>query len=326
MSPSAAQRALSVPPERQGSVVFGVLAHLGPAAIVVAGVARYGFDLSSLGVSFVAASLFGLVVLLAAERRSPSVPLHPASSREVLEGMSLVFAKGVGVGTAVVVAGWFLGARLLPLPWHTSGWGPVALAVPLTDLGYYGVHRGLNHSRGDHPVLRWYRRNHAMHHAVSALDFLRGNVSSLFDTAITGFQIPLVILAAVLRMDLHSTLVAYALVLLLQGTHHVNHTFNIGALRYVFVDNHAHKLHHCPRGTLVNHGALFSLWDRMFGTFYEDWSRCPSFMAKHGIALPIRVGSRRASAVRRRRGGGGSRPKVSRGPQAPHEQSLNLGS
>jgi sterol desaturase/sphingolipid hydroxylase (fatty acid hydroxylase superfamily) len=98
-------------------------------------------------------------------------------------------------------------------------------------------------------------------------------------------------------MDLHSTLVAYALVLLLQGTHHVNHTFNIGVLRYVFVDNHAHKLHHCPRGNLVNHGALFSLWDRFFGTFYEDFNRSPSHMAKHGIALPIRPMGRRAGGL-----------------------------
>lgn len=278
----------AVPPEHLGSVACGVLAHLGPAALVVLGVARGGFALGPLVLSFVTGSLLGLFMLLGAEKRRPSVPLDPASASEVSEGLALVFAKGVGVGTAVVVGGWLLAAHLVRLPWHTSGWVPVAVAVPLTDFAYYWIHRSLNHSRGNHTVLRWYRKNHAKHHAVTALDFLRGNVSSLFDTAITGFQIPLVVLSALLGMDLISTLVAYALVLLLQGTHHVNHTFNIGALRYLFVDNHAHKLHHCPKGYMVNHAAIFSVWDRLFGTFYEDWDRSPSYMEKHRIALPIR--------------------------------------
>jgi sterol desaturase/sphingolipid hydroxylase (fatty acid hydroxylase superfamily) len=284
----------AVPVEHEGNLLCGSLAHLGPAVVVVATLALYGFGLVQLATSFVAGSLLGLFLLLGAEKHRPSVPLAPASRREVGEGMALVFAKGVGVGTAVVVGGWLLASRVTPVPWHTSGWVPVALAVPLTDFAYYWIHRTLNHSRGSHPVLRWYRRNHARHHAVAALDFLRGNVSSLFDTAITGFQIPLAVIAALFGMDLTSTLVAYALVLLLQGTHHVNHTFNIGALRYVFVDNHAHKLHHCPKGYLVNHGAIFSLWDRLFGTFYEDWDRSPSYMEKHRIALPIRPAGRGA--------------------------------
>ena len=281
-----------VPAEHEGSLAVGVLAHLGPAALLVAGVAMSGFALTPFVVCFFAASLLGLVVLVGAEKRSPSVLLDPASAGEVSEGMALVFAKGVGVGTTVVVGGWLLASHFVRLPWHTAGWAPVAVAVPLTDLAYYWIHRSLNHSRGTRPVLRWYRKNHARHHDVAALDFFRGNVSSLFDTAVTGFQIPLAIIATLLGMDLTTTLVTYALVLLLQGTHHVNHTFNIGALRYVFVDNHAHKLHHCPKGYLVNHGAIFSLWDRAFGTFYEDWGRSPSYMAKHGIALPIRPAGR----------------------------------
>ena len=66
-------------------------------------------------------------------------------------------------------------------------------------------------------------------------------------------------------------MIAYALVLMLQATHHANYTFNISYLRFFFMDNHAHKLHHCPRGYLVNHGALFSVWDQVFGTYYENW-------------------------------------------------------
>ena len=121
------------------------------------------------------------------------------------------------------------------------------------------------------------------------LDFLRGNVSSFFHTAVTGFQVPLAVLSALFGLSLSATLAAYALVLMLQGTHHVNHTYNLGPLRWVFMDNHVHKLHHCPRGRLVNHGALFSIWDRVHGMFYEDWNLSSNYMAKERIALPMRL-------------------------------------
>lgn len=105
----------------------------------------------------------------------------------------------------------------------------------------------------------------------------------------TGFQLPLALIVTLLGLDLGHTLAAYGLVLMLQGTHHVNHTFDLGPLRWFFMDNHAHKLHHCPRGMLVNHGAMFSVWDRVHGTFYEDGSRSANHMHVAGQALPLDV-------------------------------------
>jgi hypothetical protein len=59
------------------------------------------------------------------------------------------------------------------------------------------------------------------------------------------------------------------------------------SLRYVFLDNHAHQLHHCVRGNLINHGVIFSVWDRLFGTYYEDRRLSPCTMVKEHVALPI---------------------------------------
>ncbi|MGK0387739.1 MAG: sterol desaturase/sphingolipid hydroxylase (fatty acid hydroxylase superfamily) [Maribacter sp.] len=53
------------------------------------------------------------------------------------------------------------------------------------------------------------------------------------------------------------------------------------------MDNRAHKLHHCRRGNLINHGTLFSLWDRAFNTYYEDWNLSSNYMHKHNIILKI---------------------------------------
>ncbi len=161
-------------------------------------------------------------------------------------------------------------------------------ALLLTDAPYCAIHRGLNHSRAKDAVSRWVRGNHVVHHLVEDLDFFRGNHSSVMDTAVTGFQLPLVLLATAFGLDLPSTGVACGLVLMLQATHHLNHTLDLGPLRCAFMDNHAHKLHPRKGGRLVSHGAMFSLWDRAFGTCFEDWTLSANHLADAGLALPLR--------------------------------------
>jgi len=281
-----AQR-FDAPPERRSGVAFGLAVHLGPAVAFVAALTLGGVTAAHAAAAFAIISLLNLAVVLAAEARSPAVALPAPSRAQWVEGLALVFVKGAGVGGAVVAAGWWLLSLLSPVSGLGGGWLPIFAAVMLTDYAYYWGHRALNHGRGAHPLVRWSRRNHALHHSVPELDFLRGNVSSLFDTAVTGFQIPLAIIATALGLGLTETMVAYALVLMLQGTHHVNHTFDLGWLRHVFMDNHAHKLHHCRRGMLVNHGAMFSLWDRAHGTYFEDWSLNANHLHRSGVTLPV---------------------------------------
>jgi sterol desaturase/sphingolipid hydroxylase (fatty acid hydroxylase superfamily) len=276
----------AVPAEQRGPLWWGTLFHLGPPLGFIAWLCFGGTGWYSVAAAFFTVSFVSLIGLLWAEHRWPAVDMPPPDRHAVYEGLILVFIKGVGVGGAVVVGGWWLLAPLAPLA--SSGPWVICLAVLGTALQSYWIHRYLNHGKGRGRIKRWYRRNHARHHAVSELDFLRGNLSSVFDTAVTGFQVPLVILSAALGMDLTSTVIAYGLVLLLQATHHTNHTFNIGWLRWVFMDNHAHKLHHCRRGSLVNHGALFTLWDRLGGTYFEDWRLRANHLQRHRIPLPIR--------------------------------------
>lgn len=261
-------RPLPVPAEAGGSVLFGLAVHLGPAIAFVALMTVTSFSVPWLAAGFVVLSLINLQVVLHLERTAPSVELPAATRRDWIDGLGLVFAKGVGLGGLVVVAGWALGTLVSPA--SRGGWALIALAVLGTDLIYYWSHRALSHGRGRGALQSFFRRKHAMHHGVEHLDFLRGNISSLVDTAVTGFQLPLAFLATGLGLDLTATLVAYTLVLMLQATHHLNHTLHLGPLRFFFMDNHAHKLHHCPGGHLVNHGALFSLWDIAFGTYFED--------------------------------------------------------
>ncbi len=275
------------PPEQRSGVALGLAVHLLPAVVFVAALEALGTSLAVSVPLLLGIALLNLFALLALEHRRPSVALPRPTRAQVKEGLRLVFSTGVGVGSVVVLGGFALLSLVSPLTGLASGWTPVIAAVVFTDFAYYWVHRSLNHGKGASRIMRWYRRSHAAHHSVEELDFLRGNISSFWDTAVTGFQLPLILIATLLGLDFESTFIAYGLVLMLQATHHVNHTFDLGPLRWVFMDNHAHKLHHCKRGRLVNHAALFSLWDRAFGTYYEDWDLRANHLAKEGIALPL---------------------------------------
>lgn len=278
----------NIPAEQKSSLWLGIFVHLGPISVLLFLLAKYNFTITETAFVFLAVSLVNLLIIITIEKNKPNIHLPPATFNEWSSGLSLVFFKGFFCGALVVISLWWLLSIIVPSGQRDSNWWLIAAAVLLTDLAYYWIHRLLNHGRGKNRISSWFRRMHLVHHSVGELDFLRGNVSSFFDTAVTGFQISLAVIATVLGLDLKATLISYGFILLLQATHHANFTFNIGYLRFFFMDNHAHKMHHCPRGYLVNHGALFSLWDQMFGTFYEDWNLSPGYMQRHHCALPVK--------------------------------------
>jgi sterol desaturase/sphingolipid hydroxylase (fatty acid hydroxylase superfamily) len=277
----------NVPREQMGNAVFGTLGHLGSPIFYVVLLAIVGVNTWSAIWTFFAVSVVFIPLTLIGEKFGASIDLPKATRREVFDGLFMVFVKGVIVAGVFITGGWWL---LRQVPLHrtvSNSWWLIAIATVGTDFGYYVIHRLLSHSKGPHPIARYYRRQHAAHHSVTELDFFRGNQSSWVDTSFSQFQPTVIVLSYLLGMDLAATWVAYGLILLLQATDHTSVTYNIGWLRYVFMDNHAHKLHHCKRGNLINHAAAFSFFDRLFGTYYEDWSLSSNYLHHHNIALPI---------------------------------------
>ena len=284
-----------VPPEQHGNVLYGTFMHLGSPFCFAALLACIGVTIPNVFTVFFGVSIVFTALTLLCERYDASLTLPTPTRREVVDGLFMVFVKGVGVGGGFVTVGWWALSHV-PL-WRGLGasWWGIALATVGTDFAYYLIHRFLSHGvRGG--VVRYYRRKHAAHHAVTALDFLRGNQSSWVDTAFSQFQPSLIVLSWLLGMDLAATWAAYLLVLTLQATDHTSVTYNIGWLRYIFMDNHAHKFHHCIRGNLVNHAAAFSVFDRALGTFYEDWTLSSNYLHHHRIPLPIKAVSPEAEA------------------------------
>lgn len=284
----------NVPPEQTTGLVYGIFGHLGSPFFYVVLLAVFGVTPANALGMFLLTSLVFVCFTLWAEKHNPSIVLPKPTGKEFVDGLFMVFVKGVGVGGGLVTLGWWALSHV-PL-WQMLGvrdglsnsWGLITVATLGTDLAYYWIHRTMSHSRGQAPILRYYRKKHSAHHSVSELDFLRGNQSSLVDTAVSQFQPSLIVISWLLGMDLAATWVAYGLILALQATDHTSATFSIGPLSYVFMDNHAHKFHHCKRGHLINHAAAFSFWDRMWGTYYEDWSISSNYLHHHGISLPIK--------------------------------------
>jgi sterol desaturase/sphingolipid hydroxylase (fatty acid hydroxylase superfamily) len=270
---------------------------LGSPFFYVVLLAIFGVTLSTSIWTFFAVSAFFIPFTLVCERFWPSLDLPKATAREIWDGLFMVFIKGVAIGGGFVAGGWYVFSKFPLYGKLYNNWWLIGAATVLLDFAYYLIHNFMSHSRGGNSILKFYRKKHAAHHSVTELDFLRGNQSSLADTSLGQFQPALIIISWLLGMDLAPTLVAYGLILLLQATDHSSVTFNIGWLSYIFMDNHAHKLHHCKRGNLINHAAGFSFFDRLFGTYYEDWRLSSNYLHHNVIALPIkRAGEKKGSS------------------------------
>ncbi len=276
------------PPEQRTGLLYGIFGHLGSPVFYILWLALFGVTLFHVIVGFLVTSFVFMVFTISAEKRHPAIELPALTARDWVMGLAQVFWQGILAGGGFVVAGWWL-ASFAPLhgPLSNSGW-LIFAAVLLDDLAYYWIHRKMSHSVGRGRIKQYWRKKHAAHHSVAEMDFLRGNQSSLVDTAFSQFQPAMVVIAWALGMDLPATLAAYFLILALQATDHTVVTFNIGPLSYIFMDNHAHKLHHCKRGNLINHAAAFSFYDRLWGTYYEDWRLSANYLHHHGIPLPIK--------------------------------------
>lgn len=278
----------SIPKEQRGNVLYGIFGHLGSPFTFILLVAIFGINPLSVALSFLGSSVLFIPFTLWEEKKNASIDLPSCTNKEIIDGLVMVFFKGILIGGGFVTVGWWL-LSFIPLYGALHGnWWLIIGATFATDLAYYWIHRMLSHSRGNSAILKYYRKKHAAHHSVSELDFLRGNQSSLVDTAISQFQPSLIVISYFMGMDLASTWSAYVLILLFQATDHTSVTYNIGWLKYIFMDNHAHKLHHCKRGNLINHAAAFSIYDRLWGTYYEDWDLCANYLHHHRIALPIK--------------------------------------
>ncbi len=278
-----------IPPDVASSTLFGILVHLGPIIIPCIILAYMDFSLMNVMIVAFSISFLGLGAALLAGKYRPSIDLPPMPTKVCLRAFFWdIVGKGFGVGLSLLFISYYLLSFISPFEATSSVWYKILIAITLSDLWYYSIHRWFMHSKGKGFLVKKLRKEHSVHHSITDLDFFRGNKGSVIDNGVISFALPLAVISTLLGLSLPGTILAYIILMSIQVTHHVNHSFQIGWLRYFIFDSHAHKLHHCKRGRLVNFAAVFAFWDRMFGTYYEDFSKCPSYMHANDITLPIK--------------------------------------
>ena len=176
----------------------------------------------------------------------------------------------------VVAAGWGLsefGVKLWPTAWPMAA--QLFLAVLLAELGHYSFHRWAH----EWP---WLWRFHAVHHSAPRLYWLnatRFHPVDLFGTLLAQY-VPLFVLG----IPAH----AFATYAIFTGVYgqlqHANIDVHTGRLRWLFSTPELHRWHHStlPAEGNNNYGAIFSVWDWVFGTFFFPRDR--AFTGPVGIA------------------------------------------
>jgi sterol desaturase/sphingolipid hydroxylase (fatty acid hydroxylase superfamily) len=137
----------------------------------------------------------------------------------------------------------------------------LALLAVGVDFVRYWIHRGQH-------ALSFLWRWHTMHHAPTHMTPVRAWWTHPVDDVILySFEIFFMV---VMGFDAAAILAYVSLDNLFQLTNHANVRMASGRLGVVFQHPRYHLLHHrrCDDGeTSVNFGEMFTLWDRLFGTF-----------------------------------------------------------
>ena len=157
---------------------------------------------------------------------------------------------------------------LVPLGLPT--WALVAVALVVMDLYEYLMHR-LAH--------RWrpFWLLHAVHHGDPHVDVSTGARQHPLETAILVSGRLALYLALGLPLWIEVARVTLVNTVLLAQHANVAFPRALEATRLVLMTPAVHRQHHSPDPPLIdrNYGQLFSIWDRMFGTYAEPAGDAP---------------------------------------------------
>ena len=138
----------------------------------------------------------------------------------------------------------------------------VALYFVLADFGHYWVHR-LTHTR-----YLW--RVHKWHHAPTYMYWLGGVRTTIPDFFLV--NTPYVLAYSLLYISPWWMATAVAVSSIFQNDWmHMNVTWRSNWLEWIIVTPRYHHIHHSdnPEHYLKNMASLFTIWDRLFGTYAD---------------------------------------------------------
>lgn len=158
-------------------------------------------------------------------------------------------------------------------------WLNVIIAFIAMDFAGYWGHR-LNHYNN------FFWNQHIIHHSSEEFNLacaLRQSISN-FINFFTIFLLP----AAVLGVDFQIIAIIAPIHLFAQFWYHTTYIGKMGFLEKIIVTPSHHRVHHAINPIYIdkNHGQIFIIWDKLFGTFQEELDSEPPI---YGITVPART-------------------------------------
>ena len=165
-------------------------------------------------------------------------------------------------------------ARLWTLD-PTSPWTWL-LGFIAVDFCFYWAHRSLHRYN-----LLW--GAHQPHHSSEDFNLSTALRKGAFQTA---FDWPFYLPLALLGLPLPLFLVLLGAQLVYQFWSHSQHVGRLGMLEWFMVTPSNHRVHHGQNDRYIdkNHGGVFIVWDRLFGTFADETEA-----VRYGVTTPVRT-------------------------------------
>ncbi len=193
--------------------------------------------------------------------------------------VALGFLATQALTKGLVLATYVFFYELRPMTIPLDRWESwLALFIGI-DFLYYWMHR-LSHE------IRWMWVMHSVHHSASQIT-LSVAYRLGWTNIVAGmwlFMLPL----CWLGFDPRAVLVLYTLNQLYQFWLHTETIPKLGVLEKFFNTPSHHRVHHATNPEYLdrNHGGVFIIWDRMFGTFAEEKDDVPR---TYGLVHPLRT-------------------------------------
>ncbi len=179
-----------------------------------------------------------------------------------------------------------IGISLLSYEWMVNHWAVFEIKssllvyiiafVALDFAGYIG--HAINHK------VNFFWNQHLIHHSSEEFNLacaLRQSISGLINFFAI-FLLP----AALLGVPAQIIYFIAPIHLFAQFWYHTVHIGKLGWLEKIIVTPSHHRVHHAINPVYIdkNHGQIFIVWDKMFGTFQEELPNVPPV---YGITTPV---------------------------------------
>jgi sterol desaturase/sphingolipid hydroxylase (fatty acid hydroxylase superfamily) len=236
-------------------------AHVISSRFVVLKFAVFGFKLSRLQIFWISYIGLGCIAWIAELIRPAHKVKYFARDAFWIDVVALVFMQAAVVPLAGYVTDPMQSHLFLPSAWYEL-WLPVRIAICylVADCGSYWMHRLMH---------RYLWRIHRWHHAPTQLYWFAGVRATLPQQIL--FNVPYFAMIGLGAAPPEVGLWMMIAAVLTNHWMHMNVAWRSNWLEKFFVTPRYHHIHHSTNVELHdgNYGTLFTIWDRLFGTYID---------------------------------------------------------